>query len=81
MSSSPSTLQNVASVDDFLKVAATETVPLFEYLELEFLLDRVVRKYLHLMGKGTSRYSVPQPLGVLFGSALSASVDRGLTGA
>ena len=39
MSSSPSTLQNVASVDDFLKVAATETVPLFEHLEFEFLLE------------------------------------------
>jgi hypothetical protein len=33
------TLQNVTSVDDFLNVAATETVPLFEYLELQVLLE------------------------------------------
>ena len=39
MSTSASTLQDVASVDDFLNVAATETAPLFEYLELEFLLE------------------------------------------
>ena len=39
MSTSASTLQDVASVDDFLIVAATETVPLFEYLEFEFLLE------------------------------------------
>jgi hypothetical protein len=32
------TLQGVASVDDFLKAAATETVPLFEHLQFEFLL-------------------------------------------
>ncbi len=38
MSSSATTLQGVASVDDFLNVAATETAPLFEYLEFEFLL-------------------------------------------
>ncbi|MCL9815316.1 transposase [Natranaeroarchaeum aerophilus] len=39
MSTSASTLQNVASVDDFLNVAATETAPLFEYLEFDFLLE------------------------------------------
>jgi hypothetical protein len=33
------TLQDVVSADDFLNVAATETVPLFEYLEFEFLLE------------------------------------------
>jgi hypothetical protein len=33
------TLQDIASVDDFLNVAATETVPLFDYLEFEFLLE------------------------------------------
>jgi hypothetical protein len=33
------TLQDVASVDDFLNVAATETVPLFDHLEFEFLLE------------------------------------------
>ena len=33
------TLQNVASVDEFLNVAATETVPLFEHLSFEFLRD------------------------------------------
>ena len=32
-------LQNVTSVDDFLNDAATETVPLFEHLEFEFLLE------------------------------------------
>lgn len=30
-------LQDAVSVDDFLNVAATETVPLFEYLEFGFL--------------------------------------------
>ena len=39
MSTSASTLQDVASVDDFLNVAATETAPLFEYLEFDFLLE------------------------------------------
>jgi hypothetical protein len=34
-----STLQDVAPVDDFLNVAATETVPLFEYFKFEFLLE------------------------------------------
>ena len=38
MSTSASTLQDVTSVDDFLNAAATETVPLFEHLEFEFLL-------------------------------------------
>ncbi|MDZ5813278.1 IS5/IS1182 family transposase, partial [Halorubrum sp. AD140] len=33
MSNTSATLQNVASVDDFLNAAATGTVPLFEYLE------------------------------------------------
>ena len=39
MSRSSNTLRNVASVDEFLNAAATETVPLFEYLEFEFLLE------------------------------------------
>jgi hypothetical protein len=39
VSNNAQTLQNVASVDDFLNVAATETVPLFEYLSFEFLLE------------------------------------------
>ena len=39
MSTSATTLQDVASVDDFLNVAATETAPLFEYLEFDFLLE------------------------------------------
>ena len=39
VSSKANALQNVASVDDFLNVAATETVPLFEYLSFEFLLE------------------------------------------
>jgi len=39
VSTSTSTLQDVASVDDFLNVAATETAPLFEYLEFDFLLE------------------------------------------
>ena len=39
MSSKVNALQNVASVDDFLNVASTETVPLFEYLSFEFLLE------------------------------------------
>jgi hypothetical protein len=36
VSTSATTLQDVASVDDFLNVAATETAPLFEYLEFDF---------------------------------------------
>ena len=39
MSTSASTLQDVASVDDFLNVVGIETVPLFEHLEFEFLLE------------------------------------------
>ena len=39
MSSNTKTLQDVAAVDDFLDVAATETAPLFEHLEFEFLRE------------------------------------------
>ena len=39
VSSSTNALQDVASVDDFLNTVATETVPLFEHLEFEFLLE------------------------------------------
>ncbi|MGM0716667.1 MAG: IS5/IS1182 family transposase, partial [Halobacteriota archaeon] len=39
MSTSSKALQNVTSVDEFLNAAATETVPLFEHLEFEFLLE------------------------------------------
>ncbi|WP_340102213.1 transposase, partial [Salinibaculum salinum] len=39
MSNTSATLHDVASVDDFLNVAATETVPLFEHLDFEFLLE------------------------------------------
>lgn len=42
MSTSASTLQEEASVDSFLNVVATETVPLFEYLEFEFLTEFAV---------------------------------------
>ena len=38
VSSSTNALQDVASVNDVLKTAATETVPLFQHLEFEFLL-------------------------------------------
>jgi len=33
VSSTSATLQDVASVDEFLNAAATETVPLFEHLK------------------------------------------------
>jgi len=39
VSTSASTLQDVASVNDFLNVAATETAPLFEHLKFEFLRE------------------------------------------
>jgi hypothetical protein len=39
VSNTTAALQDVASVDEFLKVAATETVLLFEHLEFEFLLE------------------------------------------
>ena len=39
MSNTSATLQDVASVNDFLNAAAIETVPLFEHLEFEFLLE------------------------------------------
>ena len=42
VSNNTQTLQNVTSVDDFLNVAATETVPLSEYLSIEFLLEYYV---------------------------------------
>ena len=32
-------MQNEASVNEFLNAAATETVPLFEHLDFEFLLE------------------------------------------
>ena len=35
VSSTTATLQDVASVEDFLGVAATETVPLFEHLDAD----------------------------------------------
>lgn len=38
MSSKNQALQDAVSVDNFLNVAATETIPLFEYLSFEFLL-------------------------------------------
>ena len=39
MSTSSKALQNVASVNEFLNAASTETVPLFEHLDFEFLLE------------------------------------------
>ena len=39
VSNSSAILQDIASVDNFLNAAATETVPLFEHLEFEFLLE------------------------------------------
>jgi len=37
--SSTNTVHDVASVDDFLNVTVTETAPLIDYLEFEFLLE------------------------------------------
>lgn len=42
VASSTSPLQDVASVDNFLTVAATEIVPLFEQFDFEFLLEKDV---------------------------------------
>ena len=39
VSNNAQTLQNVTSVDDFLNVAATETVPLFEHLSSRVLVE------------------------------------------
>ena len=39
VSNTAATLQDVASVDDFLNAVATETVPLFKHLEFEFLME------------------------------------------
>jgi hypothetical protein len=39
VSSSANTLQEEASIDSFLNVVATETVPLFEYLSFDFLSE------------------------------------------
>ena len=39
VSTSSKALRNEASVDEFLNAAATETVPLFEHLDFEFLLE------------------------------------------
>ena len=39
MSTSSKALRNVDSVNKFLNAAATETVPLFEHLDFEFLLE------------------------------------------
>jgi hypothetical protein len=45
VSSTTATLQDVASIDDFLNVVAIETVPLFEYLAFEFLTGDDVFKW------------------------------------
>ena len=42
MSSNASNLQKVASVEDFLYVAATEKGPLFDHPECEYLLEYAV---------------------------------------
>ena len=39
MSSTTATLQDVTSVEDLLNAAATETVPLFQHLDFDFLLE------------------------------------------
>jgi hypothetical protein len=39
VSTSSKALQNEASVNEFLNAAATETVPLFEHINFEFLLE------------------------------------------
>jgi len=39
VSTTAATLQDIASVDEFLNVAAIETVPLFEHLSFDFLED------------------------------------------
>ena len=39
MSTSSKALQNEAPVNEFLNAATTETVPLFEHLDFEFLLE------------------------------------------
>ena len=39
MSSTTATLQDIASIEDFLNVAATETVSLFKHLDFKFLLE------------------------------------------
>ena len=41
MSTTTATLQDVASVDEFLNVSAIETVPLFEHLSFDFLRELV----------------------------------------
>jgi len=38
VSTSSKVLRDVASVNEFLNAAATETVPLFEHVDFEFLL-------------------------------------------
>ena len=59
MSTTSTTLQDVVSVDDFLNVAATETVPLFEHLEFEFLLEYDV---FALSKQGRTRFHKPPDL-------------------
>lgn len=39
VSTSASTLQREASIDEFFNVVATETLALFEYLDFEFLRE------------------------------------------
>jgi len=46
VSSTTATLQDVASVDEFLNAVATETVPLFVYLEFEFQLEHEFTSHL-----------------------------------
>jgi hypothetical protein len=39
VSTSPHTLQEEASIDEFFNLVATETLALFEHLELDFLSE------------------------------------------
>jgi len=59
VSTSSKALQNVDSVNEFLNAAATETVPLFEHLDFEFLLEYDV---FAPAGRGRTRVHKPPDL-------------------
>jgi len=61
MSSKNQALQDAVSVDNFLNVAATETIPLFEYLSFEFLLGYDVFASSERCGQGLWPRARPCP--------------------
>jgi hypothetical protein len=75
VSSSTNDVQAVASVDEFLNVAGTETAPLLERLEFDFLLEYDVFAPVQYIGQVLIRI-----IATLFGTACDDRSVRGSCG-